>query len=76
MAAWKLGSIALLAVAASGVVALVMKVLLGRQFVGGNPAAAVAIPSSACRYWMGAALVVTAGFFPALGYTLLRHAYG
>jgi len=32
MAAWKLGSIALLAVAASGVVALVMNVLLGRQF--------------------------------------------
>ena len=52
MAAWKLGSIALLAVAASGVVALAMNELLGRQFVGGNPAAAVAIPSAACRYWM------------------------
>ena len=46
MAAWKLGSIALLAVAASGIVALVMNELLGRQFV------AVAIPSAACRYWM------------------------
>jgi hypothetical protein len=52
MAAWRLGSIALLAVAASGVIALVMNVLLGRQFVGGDPAAQEALPATACRYWM------------------------
>jgi hypothetical protein len=52
MAAWKMGSIFLLAVAASGAVALLMNLGLGRQFVGGNPAAAVAVPAAACHYWM------------------------
>jgi hypothetical protein len=50
MAAWKLGSIFLLAVAGSGVVALLMNLALGRQFVGGNPAAAAAVPAAACHY--------------------------
>ena len=52
MAAWKLGSIALLAVAGSGVVADLMNRFLGRQFVGGNPAAPGPVPVAACRYWM------------------------
>lgn len=52
MAAWKLGSIFVLAVAGSGAVALLMNLVLGRQFVGGNPAAAVTAPAAACHYWM------------------------
>jgi hypothetical protein len=52
MAAWKLGSIALLAVAGSGIVALLMNRLLGRQFVGGNPGTPGPIPAAACHYWM------------------------
>jgi hypothetical protein len=52
LAAWKLGSIALLGVAGSGVVALIMNVLLGRQFVGGNPAISRPIPAARCHYWM------------------------
>ena len=52
MAAWKLTAIGLLAVAGSGVVALLMNVVLGRQFVGGNPATPAAIPLAACHYWM------------------------
>ena len=45
MTAWKLGSIALLAVAGSGLVAFVMNGLLGRQFVGGNPHSSGVIPA-------------------------------
>jgi len=52
MAAWKLGSIALLAMAGSGVVADLMNRLLGRQFVGGNPATSGPIPAASCHYWM------------------------
>ncbi len=52
MTAWKLGSIALLAVAGSGLVAFVMNGLLGRQFVGGNPHSSGVIPAGACHYWM------------------------
>jgi len=52
MAAWKLTAIGLLAVAGSGLVALAMNVLLGRQFVGGNAAMSETIPAAACHYWM------------------------
>jgi hypothetical protein len=52
MSAWKLGSIALLAVAGSGLVAFVMNGLLGRQFVGGNPRSSGVIPAGTCHYWM------------------------
>ena len=40
MSAWRLATIAVLAVAGSGLVALVMNQVLGPQFVGGSPAAA------------------------------------
>jgi hypothetical protein len=52
MAAWKLASIAVLAVAGSGLVALVMNQVLGRQFVGGDPARATGVSAAACHYWM------------------------
>jgi hypothetical protein len=52
MAAWKLASITVLAVAGSGLVALVMNQLIGRQFVGGNPSAAGGFPLGTCHYWM------------------------
>ena len=52
MAAWKLASIAVLAVAGSGVVALIMNYTIGRQFVGGDPSAAGGFSAGACHYWM------------------------
>ena len=51
MAAWKLGSIGLLAVGASGLVAAVMNTLFGRPFVGAV-ARGAALPAGACRYWL------------------------
>jgi hypothetical protein len=53
MAAWQLTSIAVLAVAGSGLVAFVMNELLGPQFVGGEPAIASRIGLGPCEYWMG-----------------------
>ena len=52
MAAWKLASIALLAVAGSGLVAFVMNQTLGPSFVGGDPARATGVSVAACHYWM------------------------
>jgi hypothetical protein len=53
MSAWKLTSIAVLAVAGSGLVAFVMNQVLGPQFVGGAPAIASRFPLGACGYWLG-----------------------
>lgn len=53
MAAWKLGSIGLIAIGISGAVALVMDVTLGRRFVGLAPAG-VTFPKAACAYWIAA----------------------
>jgi hypothetical protein len=52
MAAWKLISIALLAVAGSGLVALIMNQTLGPSFVGGSAASASGRSGAACRHWM------------------------
>jgi hypothetical protein len=52
MTAWKLTSIAVLAVAGSGLVAFVMNQVMGPRFVGGDPAAASKIPVGACNLWM------------------------
>jgi hypothetical protein len=52
MAAWQLTSIALLAVAGSGLVAFVMNQLLGPSFVGGSAASASGLSGGACRHWM------------------------
>lgn len=52
MAAWKLASIAVLAVAGSGLVALIMNQVAGRQFVGGDPSRASGVSAAACHYWM------------------------
>ncbi|HWG14944.1 MAG TPA: permease prefix domain 1-containing protein [Streptosporangiaceae bacterium] len=52
MAAWKLVSIALLAVAGSGLVAFVMNQVLGPQFVGGDPASASGQSAATCQRWM------------------------
>jgi hypothetical protein len=51
MSAWRLGSIALIAIGVSGLVAAAMEVPFGRPFVG----AAGRGPQSAaaCRYWLG-----------------------
>jgi hypothetical protein len=51
MAAWKLAGIGLTAIGASGAVALVMNVTLGRRFVGLAPAA-VTFPKAKCAYWL------------------------
>jgi hypothetical protein len=51
LAAWKLGALGLLAVGASGLVAAVMNVTLGRSFVGAAPSGTT-YPASACRYWL------------------------
>lgn len=51
MAAWKLIWVLLLTVAASGVVALAMDMVLGRRFVGGSPNAAT-LSASQCHYWL------------------------
>ncbi|HEY2278203.1 MAG TPA: permease prefix domain 1-containing protein [Streptosporangiaceae bacterium] len=54
MAAWQLTSIAVLAVAGSGLVALVMNQVLGPQFVGGEPALANrGTGMGLCQYWLG-----------------------
>jgi hypothetical protein len=52
MAAWQLATIAVLAVAGSGVVALVMNQVMGPQFVGGAPAAAGRVSLGACAHWL------------------------
>ena len=52
MSAWKLGSIGLLAVGASGLVVAVMNALFGRPFVGAV-AAGTTLPAADCRYWLG-----------------------
>jgi hypothetical protein len=52
MSAWQLATIAVLAVAGSGLVALVMNQLLGPQFVGGSPAAERRNPAGACAHWL------------------------
>jgi hypothetical protein len=51
MAAWKLVSIALLAVAASGLVVLVMNRTLGPSFVGGHTGWAFGVPGLTCQHW-------------------------
>jgi hypothetical protein len=52
MAAWKLVSIALLAVAGSGLVAFVMNQVLGPQFVGGSAASASGLSGSVCQRYL------------------------
>jgi hypothetical protein len=51
LAAWKLGSLGLLAVGASGLVAAVMNVTLGRPFVGQAPSGTT-YGAAACKYWL------------------------
>jgi hypothetical protein len=53
MAAWKLVSIALLAVAGSGLVAFVMNQVLGPQFVGGSAASASRLSGPVCQHYLG-----------------------
>ena len=50
MSGWRLGSIGLLAVGASGLVAAVMNLAFGRSFVGS--ASGAALPLAACRHWL------------------------
>jgi hypothetical protein len=50
MSAWRLGSIGLLAVGASGLVAAAMNAVFGRPFVGSGSGAA--LPAAACRHWL------------------------
>lgn len=52
MSGWKLGSVGLLAVGASGLVAAAMNVILGRSFVAAV-APGVRLPAASCRYWLG-----------------------
>jgi hypothetical protein len=53
MSAWKLTSIAVFAVAGSGLVAFAMNEILGPQFVGGNPTPAErGLALTPCSYWM------------------------
>jgi HAAS domain-containing protein len=52
MTAWQLATITVLAVAGSGLVALVMNQVLGPQFVGGTPAAAGRVSPGACAHWL------------------------
>jgi hypothetical protein len=51
MSGWKLGSIGLLAVGASGLVAAAMNVIFGRPFVGAV-APGIRLPAASCRYWL------------------------
>ncbi len=51
LSAWKLLSIGLLAVGASGLVAAIMNKVLGGQFVGGT-ARGTSYPAAACRGWL------------------------
>jgi hypothetical protein len=51
MAAWKLGSVGLLAIGASGLVVAAMNVLFGRSFVAAvSPG--IRLPAASCRYWL------------------------
>ncbi len=52
MTAWQLATVAVLAVAGSGLVALVMNQVLGPQFVGGSPAAVAGVGQRACAHWL------------------------
>jgi hypothetical protein len=52
MAAWKLVSIALLAVAGSGLVAFAMNQILGPQFVGGSAASASGLSGPVCQHYL------------------------
>ena len=51
MSGWKLGSIGLLAVGASGLVVAAMNVLFGRSFVAAA-APGLHLPAASCRYWL------------------------
>ena len=51
VSAWKLVSVGLLAVGASGVVAAIMNAALGRGFVGGAPTT-VGATAADCRHWL------------------------
>ncbi len=51
MSAWKLGSIGLLAVGASGLVVAAMNALFGRSFVGAV-APGTTLPAAGCQYWL------------------------
>jgi hypothetical protein len=53
LAAWKLGSLGLVAVGVSGLVVALMNVTLGRAFTGQAPAGARFSPAD-CAYWMRA----------------------
>jgi hypothetical protein len=51
MAGWKLGSVGLLAVGASGLVVAAMNVLVGRSFVAAlSPG--IRLPAASCRHWL------------------------
>ncbi len=51
MSGWKLGSVGLLAVGASGLVVAAMNVLFGRSFVAAA-APGLHLPAASCRYWL------------------------
>jgi hypothetical protein len=51
MSGWKLGSIGLLAVGASGLVVAAMNVLFGRPFVAAV-SHGIRLPAASCRYWL------------------------
>jgi hypothetical protein len=51
MTAWKLGSVGLLAIGASGLIVAAMNVLVGRSFVAAvSPG--IRLPAASCRYWL------------------------
>ncbi len=52
MAGWKLGSVGLLAVGASGLVVAAMNVLVGRSFVA-SVSPGIRLPAASCHYWLG-----------------------
>ncbi|HTT52275.1 MAG TPA: permease prefix domain 1-containing protein [Streptosporangiaceae bacterium] len=51
MSGWKLGSVGLLAVGASGLVAAAMNAIFGRPFVGAQ-LRGTTLPAASCRYWL------------------------
>ena len=51
MSGWKLGSIGLLAVGASGLVVAAMNVIFGRSFVAAVTPG-IRLPAASCRYWL------------------------
>jgi hypothetical protein len=51
MAAWRLGSVGLVAVGASGLIAWLMNAAFGRPFVGGTPGA-IRYPAAGCQHWL------------------------